>query len=236
MVALEVRMEGLQLRADAARNVSRILGAAYSATSGAATAPTMEQVAEAAGVGIATVYRRFPTRADLLGAVLERRWEDTITSALDRALDEPDPRDGMRRAFEGAVRFVAEDRVMLNVLSELGLMTMDLARRFCEPVAEILDRGQRDGVFRLDLVPEDIPRFVSMLFGVLGSVDPDTDAWQRYLDLMLDLISATSRPLAPATPVHDHKPVLPPSRGRAARSRMTRAAAFQASPEDERRR
>lgn len=210
-------MEGLQLRADAARNVSRILDAAYSATSGAATAPTMEQVAEAAGVGIATVYRRFPTRVDLLGAVLERRWKDTITSALERAVDEPDPRNGMRLALEGAVRFVADDRVMLNVLSELGLMTMDLARRFCEPVAEILDRGQREGVFRLDLVPEDIPRFVSMLFGVLGSVDPDSDGWRRYLDLMLDLLSATTSPLAPATPVYEHKPVLPPGRGGVAR-------------------
>src|SRR6201997_750398 len=107
-----MRTSAVKLRADAARNVSRILDAAYAATSGADTAPSMEQVAEAAGVGIATVYRRFPTRADLLGTVLERRWEERISSALGDALDEPDPRDGMRRAFEGAIRFVADDRAM----------------------------------------------------------------------------------------------------------------------------
>ena len=206
-------MEGLQLRADAARNVSRIIDAAYGATLGAGQAPSMEQVADAAGVGIATVYRRFPTRGDLLRAVLERRWEEKMSSALADAGDAPDPREGMRIALEGALRFVADDRVVLNVLSELGLMTMDLARRFCEPVAEILDRGQREGVFRRDLVPEDIPRFVSMLFGVLPSVDPDSDGWERYLDLMMDLMSATTSRLSPASTVYEHRPVLPPGRG-----------------------
>jgi AcrR family transcriptional regulator len=172
----------------------------------------MEQVAQAAGVGIATVYRRFPSRSDLLRGVLERRWEETIMPALRQATDERDAREGMRLALEGAIRFVADDRAMLSVASDLGLMTTDLAQRFCEPVAGILERGQRDGLFRPDLVPDDIPRFVSMLFGALGTVDPESDGWKRYLDLMLDLITATRSVLAPVTPVPEHQPVLPPSR------------------------
>ena len=172
----------------------------------------MEQVAEAAGVGIATVYRRFPSRSDLLRGVLERRWEEMIVPALRQATDERDARDGMRLALEAAIRFVADDRAMLSVASDLGLMTTDLAQQFCEPVAGILERGQRDGLFRPDLVPDDIPRFVSMLFGALGTVDPESDGWKRYLDLMLDLITATRTVVAPVTPVHEHQPVLPPSR------------------------
>jgi AcrR family transcriptional regulator len=209
---IEMRVEAPKLRADAARNVTRILDAAYAATSTAGAAPSMEQVAAAAGVGVATVYRRFPARADLMVAVLERRWEETITPALRRAVEEPDAREGMRCALENAVRFVADDRAMLGVASDLGLMSMDFAERFCEPVAEILERGQREGVFRPDLVPEDIPRFVSMLLGILGSVDPESDGWRRYLDLMMDLVTATRTLLAPATPVREHRPVLPPSR------------------------
>lgn len=205
-------MATVKLRADAARNLSRILDGAYAATSGAGRAPSMEEIAQAAGVGVATVYRRFPTRADLLQAVLERSWEETITPALQRALDEQDPREGLRIALEGAIRYVADDRVMLNVASDLGLMTMDLARRFCEPVAEILERGQRHEVFRPDLVPDDIPRFMSMLFGTLATVDPASNGWQRYLDLMLDLVTASRSVIAPATPVHEHSPVLPPAR------------------------
>jgi AcrR family transcriptional regulator len=207
-----MRVEVPKLRADAARNVTRILDAAYATTCGAGAAPSMEQVAEAAGVGVATVYRRFPARADLMAAVLERRWEETITPALRRAVEEPDAREGMRFALESAVRFVADDRTMLGVASDLGLMSMDFAERFCEPVAGILERGQREGVFRPDLVPEDIPRFVSMLFGILGSVDPESDGWRRYLDLMVDLVTGTRTVVAPATAVREHRPVLPPSR------------------------
>jgi AcrR family transcriptional regulator len=205
-------VEVIQLRADAARNVSRILEAAYEATSGSASPPSMEQVAEMAGVGVATVYRRFPTRGDLMRAILERRWEETLAPALRLAVEDPDPRAGMRCALEGAVRFVAGDRAMLNVASDLGLMTMELAERFCAPVAEILERGQRARMFRRDLVPDDIPRFVSMLFGVLASVDPASDGWRRYVDLMLDLLTASESVLAPATPVSEHRPVLPPTR------------------------
>jgi hypothetical protein len=118
----------------------------------------------------------------------------------------------MRLALEGAIRFVADDRAMLSVASDLGLMTTDLAHRFCEPVAGILARGQHDGLFRPDLVADDIPRFVSMLFGALGTVDPESDGWRRYLDLMLDLITAATSEVAPATPVPEHQPVLPTSR------------------------
>jgi AcrR family transcriptional regulator len=207
-----MRAEVPKLRADAARNVTRILDAAYAATSGAGAAPSMERVAAAAGVGVATVYRRFPARADLMAAVLERRWEEAIAPALRRAAEEPDARAGMRLALESAVRFVADDRAMLGVASDLGLMSMDFAERFCEPVAEILERGQREGAFRPDLVPDDIPRFVSMLFGILGSIEAESDGWRRYLDLMLDLVTATRTVVAPATPVREHRPVLPPSR------------------------
>jgi hypothetical protein len=91
-------------------------------------------------------------------------------------------------------------------------MTTELAKQFCEPVAGILEQGQRDGVFRPDLMPDDIPRFVSMLFGVLGTIDPESDGWERYVDLMLDLITATRSEVAPVTPVFEHQPVLPPSR------------------------
>jgi AcrR family transcriptional regulator len=208
-----IAVDAPALRADAARNVRRIVDAAYGLFSGARYVPSMEDVAAAAGVGVATVYRRFPTREDLLRAVLDRRWEETITPALRRAAEEPDARQAIRLALDSAARFVAGDRVMLSVASDVGLMTMDLAQRFCDPVGELLERGQRDGVFRPDLVPEDVPRFVSMLFGTLPSFEPnsESDGWQRYLDLMLDMLTGETTPLPPARPVHDHPPLLPPS-------------------------
>src|SRR5580658_11243717 len=132
----------------------------------------MDDVAAAAGVGVATVYRRFPTKQDLLRTVLERRWDDVIDPALRHAERETEPREALRLAFEGAAMFMTSDPFMVSAASELGLMTMDLARRFCDPVAEILQRGQRDGTFRTDLVQDDIPRLALMLFGTLPSFPP----------------------------------------------------------------
>lgn len=196
-----------KLRADAARNVERIVDAAHVVFSTSGRAASMDDVAAAAGVGIATVYRRFPTKQDLLRTVLESRWDELIDPALRCAEQEAEPREALRLALEGAVLFMTSDPVMVSAASDLGLMTMDLARRFCEPVAEILRRGQRDGTFRTDLVQDDILRVVLMLFGTLPSFAPGSDGWRRYLDLMLDCLAADATELAPSTPVHDHQPV-----------------------------
>ena len=102
--------------------------------------------------------------------------------------------------------FFANDDQTIAAGSSSGLMTMDLAYRFVEPVADIVRRGQHDGVFRADLVTEDIPRIVLMLVGTLPSLHPGSDGWQRYLDLILDMLCATSTELSAASPVRDHQP------------------------------
>jgi AcrR family transcriptional regulator len=207
MAVTTITPGALRLRADAARNVARIVDAAQVVFSTSGRAASMDDVAAAAGVGIATVYRRFPTKQDLLRTVLERRWDDVIDPALQRAEQEAEPREALQLALEGAVLFMTSDHVMVSAAADLGLMTMDLARRFCEPVAEILRRGQRDGTFRTDLVQDDIPRLVLMLFGTLPSFAPGSDGWRRYLGLMLDSLTAETTELAQPTPVHDHQPV-----------------------------
>ncbi|HEY2653762.1 MAG TPA: hypothetical protein VGI50_17705, partial [Solirubrobacteraceae bacterium] len=136
-----------------------------------------------------------------------RRWDEVIDLALRRAEQEAEPREALRLALEGAILFMSTDPVMVVAAQDLGLMTTDLARRFCEPVAKIVRRGQRDGSFRADLVEDDIPRIVLMLFGTLPSVAPDSDGWRRYLGLMLDALTGETTQLASPTPVHAHQPV-----------------------------
>jgi AcrR family transcriptional regulator len=176
----------------------------------------MEDVAAEAGVGIATVYRRFPKKSDLLRVVLERRWNEAVTPALTGAAREPDARTAMRTALEGAVRFVAHDPQLLAVAAEAGLMTMEYAERFCAPVGEVLRRGQSDGVFRADLVEDDIPRLVLMLYGTLRSFEPAADGWRRYVELILDGLCTDDAPLPPPSPVRDHAPNVPTLRVEAA--------------------
>src|ERR1700758_3481515 len=193
------------LRADAARNVERIVAGAERLFARAGTDAAMDDVAAEAGVGVATVYRRFPTKESLLRLVLDRRFDQVVGAALRRAQQEPDPREAMRVALAGAVSFIADDAQTIAAGSSSGLMTMDLAYRFIEPVADIVRRGQR-GVFRTDLVTEDIPRIVLMLVGTLPSLSSRSDGWHRYLDLILDMLCASRTELSVASPVRDHQP------------------------------
>jgi AcrR family transcriptional regulator len=196
------------LRADAARNVERIVSSAEAVFARAGSAASMADVATEAGVGVATVYRRFAGKETLLQAVLERRFDEVVVSGLREAASEADPRAAMRRALEAALSFVADDPNMVSAASSYGLMTMDLAYRFFEAAADILRRGQDGGVFRADLVAEDVPRIVLMLVGTLVSFEPGSLGWHRYLDLMLDSLSATQNELTDPTPVRDHRPPL----------------------------
>jgi hypothetical protein len=134
--------------------------------------------------------------------VLYRRFDEVVEAALRRAQRESDPREAMRIALCGAVSFFVndDDDQTIAAGSSSELMTMDLEYRFIEPVAEIVFRGQRDGVFRADLVTEDIPRIVLMLTSTLPSLHPGSHGWRRYLDLTLDMLCATRTKLSAASP------------------------------------
>ena len=194
------------LRTDAARNASRIIASAQRVFASAGPEVAMEDIAADAGVGVATVYRRFPTKEALLRVVLDRRFDEVVGAALESAQHEADARDAMRAALRGAVSFIAGDPNTMAAAMSSGLMTMDLAYRFFEPVAAIVRRGQDDGVFRDDLVTEDVPPIVLMLVGTLPSFEAGSDGWHRYLDLIIDMLTADRSRLSSVSRVRDHQP------------------------------
>jgi AcrR family transcriptional regulator len=193
------------LRTDAVRNAARIIASAQRVFASAGPQAAMEDIAAEAGVGVATVYRRFPTKDALLRVVLDRRFDEVVGAALESAQHEVDARDAIRAALRGAVSFIAGDPNTMAAMSS-GLMTMDLAHRFFEPVAAIVRRGQDDGVFRDDLAIEDVPPIVLMLVGTLPSFEAGSDGWHRYLDLIIDMLTANRSRLSPTSPVRDHEP------------------------------
>ena len=195
-----------QLRTDAVRNAARIVTSAQRVFARLGPGAAMEDVAADAEVGVATVYRHFPSKEALLRVVIDRRFDDVVGGALERAEHEVDARKAMRAALRGAVSFVAGDAKTMAAATNSGVMTMDLAHRFFAPVAAIVRRGQGDGVFRDDLVAEDVPRIVLMLVGTLPSFEDGSDGWSRYLDLILDMLTADRSRLSAASPVRDHQP------------------------------
>ncbi|QRP50572.1 TetR/AcrR family transcriptional regulator [Amycolatopsis sp. FDAARGOS 1241] len=178
-------------------------------TDGGVTVP-MDEIAAAAdvGVGVATLYRRFPHRQDLMRAVLEARFEEVITPVLARVAAVDDPREAVYLALESVVSLASSERPTLAAANNVGALTMDLAWRYFSPVATLVSRGQSTGAFRPDLVPDDVPRLVLMLLGTLPSFPTSApQGWRRYLDLLMDALSPEgASPLAPVSPVAEHTP------------------------------
>jgi AcrR family transcriptional regulator len=192
------------LRIDAARNVRRILNVARTMLTNNPEATT-EEIAQAAGVGIATLYRRFHTREDLIRAVLQEIFLTEIGPALEKAKNESDPRAGVFISFEAALRSTARGGGVFATLPYMGMMTIELAGWFVGPVSELVRRGQQEGLLRADLDPEaDTLRLLLMLLSVIPTLGPGSDGWKRYLGLVMDSLSLTpTTPLPPAEAVVD---------------------------------
>ncbi|MEV4824481.1 helix-turn-helix domain-containing protein [Micromonospora sp. NPDC049274] len=112
-------------RADARSNRDRLVAAAREAFASAGLEVPMREVARRAGVGVATLYRHFPTRTELVATVLVERVEECGVR-MRRALDDPDA----WRALSGTVREFADRQVHDRVLNEALLGPSEFAAAF----------------------------------------------------------------------------------------------------------
>ena len=104
------------LRADAERNRERILDAAREVFAEQGLEASTNEVARRAGVGVATLFRRFPTRDDLVGAVFADKMA-AYAAAIDEALAKPDPWDAFCGFITRVCQMQADDRGFADVLT-----------------------------------------------------------------------------------------------------------------------
>jgi AcrR family transcriptional regulator len=189
------------LRVDAERNRGRIMEAAQAAFAEHGLGVPLEDVAGRAGVGIATLYRRFPTRDDLIAACFERRLAD-YALAGEEALEAPDGWTGFCTYVERICAMQAADRGLKDVLTRIFPNAKGLeanrARGF-EVFLRLIERAKAEGTLRPDFVAEDHVLLMMGNAGVVqGAGDAAPDAWRRYVGLMLDgLRSEGATPLPP---------------------------------------
>ena len=187
------------LRRDARANRDRILAAARAAFAAGGVDVPVEEIAERAGVGMGTLYRRFPTKHDLVEAVIEESLDAFVVAAED-GLAEHDPWTGFSGFVERVLELHVENRALREVLAgtEHGHARDAVRRRVRPLVRRLIERAHADGSLRLDFTPEDMP-LVFMTGGrvleATRSVAPDL--WRRYLGLLLDGLRAEgATPLA----------------------------------------
>ena len=195
------------LRADAARNAERILRAARDVYGELGPEAPIEAVARRAGVGERTLYRRFPTKGELVRAALDQCIAEGLTPTIEAVRDVTDPLEGLAQLIDAAISLGARERNLLTAARNAGSLTPEISTALYDALNDLARRGQQAGVVRADLVPADLPRIIAMLHSVLWTMDPDDDGWRRYVVLMLDSISVGHRRSLPAAAALRFAPV-----------------------------
>lgn len=191
------------LRADAAEKRRRILEAARAVYAERGNDAPLDEIARRAGVGNATLYRRFPTRAELLAAVSEERLVE-YARAVEEALAEADPWAGFCQYVERICEMQAADRGLSDVLAITFPDAPGLAaqrERAARAFAALVRRAQAAGQLRADFVDEDFAVLMMANAGVVrGTGELALQALKRFAALVLDGCRAEGAHALPAPP------------------------------------
>jgi AcrR family transcriptional regulator len=189
-------------RADAMRNRERVLQAAKAVFSAGGAEASLEAVARAAGVGIGTLYRHFPTREALFEAVYRREVQQ-LADLAERLKQQAEPIDALRRWMRSIVKFVATKKGMSAALALAAYQNSELFSdsfdRLTRAVGGLLERAITTGEIRDDISSEDLLRaLVGMCYM------HDQPGWQasvlRLVDVFIDGLRTP-----PRTPPLRHK-------------------------------
>jgi len=174
------------LRADAQRNHERIIAAAYATFAEAGLDAPIEEVARRAGVGPATVYRRFPNKQALVRAIVEARLAE-LEPLIAGAVRDEDPWRGLLTAIEAVLDIQARNMAFLRVLAEAGALPHlkgELGERVFAPLYDLFARAQAAGRIRADLEPTEI----HVLIRMVAATGDDARGIRRYLALLADAL------------------------------------------------
>ncbi|MDX2933280.1 TetR/AcrR family transcriptional regulator [Streptomyces ipomoeae] len=194
------------LRSDAERNRERIIAAARTVFAKDGLNASMASVAREAGVGIATMFRRFPTKEELVDAVFSDRM-DAYADAVTVALDDPDPWNGFVGYIEAACAMQAADNGFADVLTMTFPTAKVLEQRrneAYEGMLRLIDRAKATGRLREDFDPSDLVLIHMANAGVVNATgDTAPDAWRRVVALLIQSLETPARGPLPASPRHE---------------------------------
>jgi AcrR family transcriptional regulator len=180
------------LRADARRNREAVIAAARKLFRDQGLEAQMPDVAKAAKVGVGTVYRHFPTKDELVAALVADHFE-RLADKMREGLDADDPWESFCEFIRFTATIQAEDRGLCEVMKSRPEI-MDAAAYEAglpELADEMVNRAQRSGALRDDLTWEDIP-MIACGFGPIAqnTVGPAAGRWPRLVEIVLDGLRA----------------------------------------------
>lgn len=181
----------MPLRRDAQRNRERILDAAREVFATRGFAASLDDVAHHAGVGIGTVYRRFPTKEELIEAVFTDRLEDLVTLA-EESLNAESAWAGLTGFLRTSARWHAADRGLRDAALSMGEDHFKKAGEQIVPLIEqLMARAHAEGSLRPDAEFRDFPIIMAMVTEMAQhSAGCRPGLYERYLEMMIDGLRA----------------------------------------------
>ena len=189
------------LRSDAARNRDALVNAARAVFSEQGLAAPLDEIARRAGVGNATLYRRFPTRQDLIKAVFVGQIE-AFAQALEEGLQEPDPWKGFETYVLHLMSSQAADRGLADLMcsrliDESGPLG-EARTRALNSTVRLIERAKTAGALRADFYPQDLILLLMANSGLLRRTsEAAPDAWRRFATLFIDGLRAEAATRGP---------------------------------------
>ncbi len=178
------------MRADARRNRESILAAARELFASSSPDVQIDDVARLAGVGVGTVYRHFPDKHALMGALVRERFA-LFNERLRRAVaeGEDEPFESLASALRDNAASVAGDAATRFAMMSGGERVFEYAgeekEEFLRLARRLVLRARRAGELRPDFQAGDIPM---VMCGVCATIDRSGPgwSWRRHLELLID--------------------------------------------------
>jgi AcrR family transcriptional regulator len=200
---MNLAVERKPLRADAARNVDKIINAARECFRQYGPDVPLQTIAATAGVGPATLFRNFSDKEQLVLAALNRQLRLNVDPVIDVALAGTDAAEGLFRVIDAVMTAASDNANLLGAVAGRRDLLTGITGSLIESVGVLLGRGQDQGSLRVDIALTDMVRLLAMLIGVVDTMEPGSDAWRRPAALVEDAIRAErpTRPLPPLVPL-----------------------------------
>lgn len=203
MTAITVADADKPLRRDAELNRHRILDAARELFALRGLGVTLNDIAHHAGVGVGTVYRRFPDKSRLIDDLFEQRLEELV-ALMNDAIADPDPWHGLTTFLEWTLELQAGDRGLKDLITGMpdGLERVGRMRSRMLPLGvDLVRRAREAGTLRSDVAAQDLP-IIQLILGALidASRDEAPELWRRYLGIIVRGLAADPDAQPPLSP------------------------------------
>ena len=175
-----------RLRADAQRNEDRLLQAAAAAFSADGANASVKDIARAAGVGIGTLYRRFPSKELLIEAIYRREVQELCDAALELSASHP-PQDALRAWMERFLDFMATKHGMADALRVVLTdenKRLETRARLAQAIDHLLTAGASQSLTRPDVDARDVLMALGGISLITAS-ERRSDLSARLIDLLL---------------------------------------------------